>query len=441
MEHAWLDSLEEDWVSQPPTIASAAQLPSLSSMLKNRSPSPSQSPRPSRIPRRLQGPGAKLSSPSPPPIPSPSPTPNPNPNLNTSLSILGEQTPSDINIARQRVASQWARGHKASGSRALSQTLSDDSNGSVVRHSKGLRSPSADDRFDTPEWKRRLVYGDVQYGEHVDLFSSAATGLQDMFRPPEPSESRERYNQAAYHDNSTMPSSPPIPRGLPDDGDLQEILDDEEADEDDDEVDQELLNPDQVTPSPSPRRRQRQVRYKLNDGGGGGDDDDNEDSIGVSFLSNGSLHPPPAKNRPRQPSYRQSSALSIPLGSEIGSRKPSDARHELFSPILLGRHDDEDGKVDFAPLEMPAEELHKRLERLRLSQIYVDGSSDPSIYISQPAREPIFRVEDFEGFGQSGAILSIGRRGGSQRPFAQRSASPEMEFSTMLPEESIQAIL
>ncbi|KAK5997705.1 Septation initiation network scaffold protein cdc11 [Cladobotryum mycophilum] len=410
MEHAWLDSLSEDWISQAASDTSAAQLPPLKST-KQPETSPVASPfPPSRIPRRSQGPGHKP------------------PTHDTSTSILVERSTNEINIARQRLAAKLSKEGKASRSGIANRTVSGGSSGSVVHNTVQQRSPSSGDRAETPEWKRRLIYGDIQYGEHRDLFCSAATGLQDMFKPPQAGNERDGFDHTPQPYDFTMASSPPLGGNMQMNAELEELLnleDDEEAD-----------HPAEVTPSPSPRRPQRQVRYKLNV----------DDSFNASIISDGSVRRNPNSAEQEQDGiFHDSSCLSVPTGANTVSRRISgfgDTRNEDFSLILLGKHNDEDGKLDFAPLEMPADQLRQRLERLRLSQMVLDPQADPQPDADNHTNEQSATVETSEEYARNGGFVNF-RRGGrsDEGSFRNRVLSSEMgaDSSEMLPEESLQA--
>ncbi len=65
-------------------------------------------------------------------------------------------------------------------SRSVSESTSNSVGHNTVNH-KSLSASPAKNRGSTPEWKRRLIYGDVSYGEQRDLFTSAGTGLEAIF--------------------------------------------------------------------------------------------------------------------------------------------------------------------------------------------------------------------------------------------------------------------
>lgn len=93
------------------------------------------------------------------------------------------------------------------------QSALSDSYGSVVIHGtvaqKQINSPVNDN--DTPEWKRRLLKGEVGYGEQKDLFSPM--GLENIFQKPaggSTDEPKQRFSKLGLSTAlNAVPSSPP----------------------------------------------------------------------------------------------------------------------------------------------------------------------------------------------------------------------------------------
>ncbi|KAI5456544.1 hypothetical protein BGZ63DRAFT_395729 [Mariannaea sp. PMI_226] len=428
MEHAWLDSLSEDWISQPGSSPSA-QLPPL-----NQGDAPKPKETPSRIPRRTFGHRSQSSN-----------------KHDNSVNILNERSTNDVNISRHRLSlrlsqpKQTTRGGAAVGSGA-SRSVSASTTGSVVHNTTQYKSSPARGKGDTPEWKRRLIYGEVQYGEQRDLFSSAANGLQDMFKPPSASEPPSAsFGPGADADGeqheheTTMPSSPPYPQRIASidlsSADLDELEDDEP------------IYPNEVTPSPSPRRSRKEMTYKLN----------TDES---SQLSD----PTPS----RQPDiYRDESCLSVPDKVNL-ARKPSAQSgqsvllNEDFSPILIGRQSGQNGKLGFGPVELPVDQLKSKLESVRISQHLsppeVDddeeeddaddddtaarGNNSNNTTTNKSKFNNSSNLNSSERFQQAGGYINT-RRGGRSADAAlqYRPISPGfgVDTSEMLPEESLQA--
>ncbi|KAK1238063.1 hypothetical protein MKX08_002642 [Trichoderma sp. CBMAI-0020] len=516
MSHAWLDSLTEDWVSQPgssPVQPSPAQFALVKSSAK-KSSSPSPKPTPSRIPRApWRHPGAVVPKPQ-----------------DKSMTILeGDRSPKGRGSPKKRLLKFPA--DRKRDDKFLKRSPSPAFTGSVVvRKSNPSQSPSTPGMSNTPEWKRRLVHGKMQYGEQRDLFSSAAAGLQDMFKPPPSSDadadSPSPSPSFSHHLDSPSPKLEPPSPGLeplspsPDLPPLQspgtaDLYETEmpssppaqaptiNLESEGEPTSDGGIFSDQITPSPSPRRPGRDIKYKLNV----------EEDSDLSFMSNDShmdLPPLPEEvdedadedddeehdaqlaeehdeghdegqdeehdedydedpdedhdeehdeeyddehteehNEERDQQLSQDSQdsqdysyLAIPSLIDGISRKASGqsyTKNEDFSPILIGRQSDDDGKIEFTPLEMPADELRQRLERLQLNQMILDPShnaSDSAVDAKPPNPSPMDGFDHEYHFDTSHG--SSNSSGGSMRHHA---LSPDLgvDWSEMLGEDSLQA--
>jgi protein NUD1 len=395
MAHAWLDSLSEDWVSQPRSDDSAVQLPTLpQSDSRSKSSSHDQ---PSRIPRRTVAARSSAHA------------------GDTSVNILSERSASEINVSMSRAAAPPSKSVRSEGDH---RAVSESSNGSVIHNS--VRHQSSGRAGHTPEWKRRLVQGEMAYGEQRDLFCSAAEGLQDMFKPPAPMVA-DIIAEELLDDGSTMGSSPPVPHRRSS-VDLAEEVED---------YTQEDLK--QVTPSPSPRKAPRDIKYKLNV----------EDMSGM--FSSPSIAPGQRfdSRNPAEETFQDDSRLSAVSGVDPNSRKASgqsDTRNEDFSPIMIGKHSGKEGGIEFGPVEMPADQLKAKLERLRINQALLDSEAD--IEQAFDNEDASHNFESTDEFARQGGFLNT-RRGGrsAEGSFRYRGLSPvfAVDTSEMLAEESLQA--
>lgn len=302
------------------------------------------------------------------------------------------------------------------------RTVSIATNGSVV-HNKMSPESAPNREGSIPEWKRRLVYGQLQYGEQKDLFCSAATGLQDMFKPPSV-EGDEQEDQYDAHEIS-MPSSPPLYQyGVDEDIDrLVGLAEEEEHD-----------YPDQVTPSPSPRKVKRGITYTKTF--------EDDSALEDRYSANDFYQETPIRPASDQQQTAKD-ALRVPSEAQFAQRKASacsDTHNEDFSPIFIGRHGDEDGHVEFGPIEIPADELHDRLEQLQHSQLEADSPDRASYQGNTVSRAS--EIAAAERFAKNGAHVNL-RRGGrsTDGSFYNRALSPDLgvDTSEMLPEESLQA--
>lgn len=195
MESAWLDSLSEDWISQPNSENSpAGSLPSLPGSTPPSSNSVQERPFASRIPVLKS-----LAQPS----------------HDSSALPLSERSPNSYNVPIPHTSKQSSKlRNEISGAgqdRRVSRTLSVSSSQSVQHHTVQHRSISSSPQKsrNTPEWKKRLLHGDVAYGDQRDLFSPV--GLENIFKPPPPARqsSAKSLELQSKSEDVTMRSSPP----------------------------------------------------------------------------------------------------------------------------------------------------------------------------------------------------------------------------------------
>ncbi|KAI1506126.1 hypothetical protein F5X99DRAFT_124705 [Biscogniauxia marginata] len=410
MAHAWLDSLSEDWVSEPRSDTSQTQLPPLSS------PQPKSSPNPaSRIPRLNAGQAGPPSS--------------PRPARDSSAHVLSERSMNDVNIkGAQRGPSKLSSEMKSSQRRRYLTRSISSTTGSVVRntvqHTKSQSSSPTKGKEDVPEWKRRLIYGELNYGESKDLFSSAGTGLENIFRPPvvpDPVDEETAENEGHAGHDTTLPSSPPpyvkFRRGSPDPEESLEKSADESSIQ---------------HAAPPPKMTFRRTEDDSEDLSG------DQDSFAEKSRDGQALGTNPAS---------QNSVASLDVKQiNDASRKTSgqsDGRNEYFSPILISCHNTENGQMSFAPVELPAQQLRSRLEMLRRNQNVLDP--EPEIYVTQDSRAQGDETQNFENtdeYAKNGGFLNLQRGGRSEEgSFRQRPLSPPLitDTSEMLPESSLQA--
>ncbi|KAH6679976.1 leucine-rich repeat-containing protein [Plectosphaerella plurivora] len=409
MAHAWLDSLSEDWPSQLGSDASPpAQLPS-----------PKDTEEDTGLPY-TKGPASRI------PLPVGKVNRAAEDPRDSSVNVLNERSASVQNIPssarKQSKLSQEL--HPKNDQRYISQTFSASTGGSVVHNTVQHKSwNSSQNKGHTPEWKRRLVYGDVAYGEQRDLFCSAAEGLENMFKPPPPMAG----NNASQHQKDTLPSSPPA--HYPEHPETPSYEDDE------DEEQGSLARAHEGSPSPSPRKP-RGMTYRMND---------SCDASSLGDLSDPSNH---FENQGRDGTV----GVTMPTGAtsllppDDASRKTSGQsviRNEDFSPIFLThREGANSGAPAYAP-EVPVDQLKHRLEKLRINQMLLDAHAEGEIDFSDlgPNDEPE-HPENTDEFAQQGGYLNLQRGGRSgEGSFRHRPLSPGMgvDTSEMLPEESLQA--
>ncbi|RYO78211.1 hypothetical protein DL766_006451 [Monosporascus sp. MC13-8B] len=427
MAHAWLDSLSEDWISQPGSDASQLQLPGLSSSRPGSNHADSRDNL-TRISRFNAAGGRK------PPTPE------------RSTGALSERSLNDVNIPpSHRTSSRPSRETKASRcGRPFSRSVSaSSSSASVLRNTVQQKSHSASpskNLEDIPEWKKRLVYGYLSYGESKDLFSSAATGLENIFRPPPspnadkamPNEEEESERVAG--NDTTLPSSPPpYPRFMARRHRQQQ---------------RQVGMPEQSVNASSLRQPHgsapKHMNFRRTKNGTG--------DYSRSEISSAEKTAEPNNTGTQEPCNSSFTSLSAKQRLEAeaeaeASRKTSGQsiiRNEGLSPILVPRHNSEGGNISFGAVDLPAEQLRNILEDLRRNQRVVDSGSEDQPVPGATVPEGSEKYEDTADYAAKGGFLNLRRRGRSRDgSFRLRPQSPPVVINTdtseMLPESSIQA--
>lgn len=321
----------------------------------------------------------------------------------------GSQPPPPSKLSQEiklRQAQAHARARVASRSASTGSVVHN-----TVNHKSLSGSPSR--RKETPEWKRRLVYGELSYGEQQDLFTSAATGLENIFKPPPaapdpPAKGHETPDQEPESQYEvTLPSSPPQ---YPRDPSTVDIRVDDSV--------QEISEMAQ-------KRAPTSMRYRRNGDSAQGDQ---------SLQEGDSYSEWPSVNE---------TALSVPQdeASDPQSRKVSGqsvVRNEDFSPILLERRQASNGEVGFGPSDLPPDELRKRLEKLKTNQMVLSAGGSLA---SRDGEREANNSETTANYGGLGGFVNL-RRGGQSEDgsFRQHMLSSALNDSSELnPEESLQA--
>lgn len=385
MDPAWLHSLSEDWVSQPDDDASADKLPP-------RTDSRDARTAPSRVPRRTPNSKSSRSS-----------------ERNSSPLVLNERCTNESSVLGRR---RLSKGSKSTADDQTAPPL-----GSVIRNSLQHLSTSTRN-LETPEWKRRLVHGKIAYGEQRDLFSSAAAGLRDIFRQPPSGEDTVDQFQ------NTPSSSPPLHPSPGIATDLERLSTSVYSDKSASRAAHAT-----TTPSPSPRISQRELVYKACHASSPSRENSR---LALSFS---------AKARRRNASATLINPV-VGAASQHASRKASgqsDIRNEDFSPILIGRHSEQGGGIEFAPAEVPVEQLHHKLKRLQMDQMLMHYL--PRDY-SDDANDTKANIDSKDAYIRKGGVMVLhrGGRSGDDSSYS-RGLSSDLgaEISEILPEESLQA--
>lgn len=415
MENAWLDSLSEDWISQPRSEGSpTGSLPALaqstaSSVSDNRATS-------SRIPLRKS-----LAT----------------KNFDSSDLPLSERSANDNNIPLSQRSVRYptklrnelslrSRGRKLSRTASASTTNSVQHN--TIQHKSLSVSPQKSRHtIETPEWKRRLLHGEVAYGEQRDLFSPA--GLENIFRPPPPSQNQVSSNQpkrSGREESVIMPSSPPLYAR-----------------------DVSAVNPPLSDDTPESNNRPgkkepRAMKYKLADSDVEllSEDDRSEDrsfSPVQQIAENSKLaHESDQTIDETLDTSLKSVIRPVDTGRTVSGQ--SDIRHEDLSPIFISRHSTIDGNIDYVALDMPATVLQQRLHEMGIANTVESSRIEHTNPI--PLRESI--ANNTADFARNGRFVNLGRGGYSEEGSFQKrmlssSSVRPIDESGILLEESVQA--
>ncbi|KAL3421424.1 wd repeat domain-containing protein [Phlyctema vagabunda] len=408
MDQAWLDSLSEDWVSQHGSSGSPA--PSLPSYPNSTVGSES-----------CLRPASRTSK--------SAPTNQATPSAHDSSNIpLSERSLNEINIQlSQRNAPRPSKLRDELANSTRGRRLSASSSQSVVYNTVQHKSHSSSPRkgiTETPEWKKRLLQGDVAYGDQKDLFSAA--GLESIFRPPPSNTESPAKRAPTFGEGSIMPSSPP-----PYDVGRQGSSAASNA------------NPRENTNTQVQDEQQpRGMKYRMTDTGSS-QFSDNDLSRSSDF------HPKrPGQAEMKHPEHTTTSSPtrnSTVQGDllEAATRLVSGQsiiRNEVFSPIYISKHNTSDGKIDYSPLDETAEEPKKQAADGK-----IDDKESP-VPVEDEASEllPDEAITETDRFAHDGRFVTVQRGSLSHdRSFQKRiltpNSLPPIDESAMLPEESIQA--
>jgi len=339
-------------------------------------------------------------------------------------SPLSERNLSEINIPISQRASrvpsklrdEMPNSMRGRPSRRASISTVASSPYNTIQHKSVSLSPEKRPH-ETPEWKRRLIHGEVAYGEQRDLFAPA--GLENIFRPPSPQNALAKtFTSQNFEDRSAMPSSPPVYHNL------QET---------------------RMGSDPHPKKKPGGIEYKLVD-----EDSDDFSANDLSYSSNFR----PVLIRSQQENSKdgkshtqlQPSTTYQKLGMESTLRMvsgQSDKRNEELSPIYLSQNNTTRGKINYAAMDVSSGELQERLDNLQeesQQEFTVDYSVENDTSQALPANITV----ETEDYAHNGHFVNLRRGGHSEEgSFQKRMLSstslPAIDESDMLPEESMQA--
>lgn len=374
----WLDSLSEDWISEP---RSSQSNPNIDVPLSPAHSSPRNNLSQSRIPRYKPRSTSNLSV---------SDTADPTRKFSgqkdrRATSALNESSFSDLNAAQPqglKGASQPSnpKAPRPSGKRLESASTLSHVPQDTVQHKPSRSSPARDPNFqNTPDWKRRIIQGKIAPGDQCDLFSPI--GLEKVFKPPK-SGSRGIHGRGVATKRSQpeeYPSSPPLyPMGSQEKSNITS------------QGQARFKSP--VLPI---KRNLKNEGHESDHWGGSGvgidhreasGDNSNKHSI-ISNNSSGDKSRPksavassskirPTKKQARSSSgtaTRQSDKSEVTTHNRPPRKSPDssmrqDDRDENISPFFISRHQTLDGRVDYAALDMSVSQLRCQMDKLRLEQ-------------------------------------------------------------------------
>lgn len=368
MDH-WLDSLSEDWISQPASPRSNSS--KHSSILRGAS-SPNSNGSQSRIPRykprsvsnlsiasgKGDGVGSSLRR------------------TNSNDAVLKEKTSSNLNSSRNRIPNEQVKSHSPGNAskRALGRHASTGSTPIVPQDTVQVRaSPSKNINGQaTPDWKRRVLKENLGKG---DLFSPI--GLESVFKPPtigSKAKTKPAMKKQPSELENVASSPPPYPalaRQSPDspDGDpnkptlalspRSELSGKEES---------RYIAPHEIE-LPSTIGERAKMAPTVNNGHSGPIPSSDAIMGGSSVL-------PTAPTPPQLGAYDGSSLRSASDNAQHGriSSVPDKARDENISPFFVSRHNTVDGRVEYAAIDMSMRRLRSQMDKLRTQQQNVPSS-------------------------------------------------------------------
>lgn len=318
----------------------------------------------------------------------------------------------------------------------------------------------------TPEWKKRVLKGNIAPGDQCDLFSPI--GLENVFKPPtldqKPTPKRgAKLKPATVED---YPSSPP-----PYQSNENKILNHGPAATIRDRLpilpssriagEQDTNSKEETSRKMSISNRsdkQAQTRGRIRS------IPSHRQAASPQSTHSASQHtlqmPRPSKDRPAQRKIIPSSdSVASQVGKNTAStRGPSagfanaqnisiqdDNRDERISPLYVSRHQTVDGRIDYAALDMSMHQLRSQMEELREQQQHrpLSLSSDNGVNYTEPKpieNLPPLDIEDNDWTSQSlpeglstgtdafvanGGFVNL-RRGGysNEGSFQRRPLSP-----------------
>lgn len=424
----WLDSLSEDWISQPRSshsnsILNTPPLPGNSSHESNAS----QSRIPRYNPRSVSGVGSGATKTSERRSSSAA-------NINQNTALI-ERSSSNMNASQRQgpkgnaklnnPTSETKQRSKRQASTSSLPSMRQD----TVQHKPSWQSPRQGSNSQaTPEWKKRVLQGNIVPGDQCDLFSPI--GLEKVFKPPTLGQ-KTTPKRSAKSKPATIeehrPSPPPYPsnaKNLPNRGSPAATLDRlsvlPSSMKQPGKHDNSLKLPTtKEMPLDTEPKKQMQTRGK-------GKIIQSPGQAASPQLINNASHHTPAKPKSSKDRSAQrntvlpSESISSQADSDMASiGEPSagfadtqnvsiqnDDRDEKISPFYVSRHQTIDGRIDYAALDMSMHQLRTQMEELREQQQHrpLSPLSDNGVDYAELKPEedlPLLDTEDNDWTSQS----------------------------------------
>ena len=370
----WLDSLSEDWVSQPtsPRSTSSKQ----TSVLRD-APSPSSNGSQSRIPRYKPRSASNLSTASLKEIGLGSSLRR----VNSNEAALKEKTSSNLNASRNRMPN--GQGPGSASRKALGRHVSTGSIPVVPQDTVQVRVSPAKiiDGHATPDWKRRVLKENLGKG---DLFSPI--GLENMFRPPTLGPKRKGKPAVVKKKPSKkedLPSSPPAYPALtsqnpntPASKTKELTMASPPQSARSGKNDSRHLVPQEIEmPSTNDRRAERPFNANVKPA----DPEPRSDEDAGRILALPTAPTPPQRVPYDRPSTR---SRSNDANHSMISSVPGKTSDENISPFFVSRHNTVDGHVEYAAIDMSMRRLRAQMDKLRMQQQNIPSSRSSDHEIS-----------------------------------------------------------
>lgn len=433
----WLDSLSEDWVSQPRSPHSSSVL--RGSILRD-SPSPVSNASQSRIPRYKPLSVSAFST--------ASDRNSNNPGTSRKNSQIGgalrEKTSSNINAiqkAKQKKQSPDPNGAPVMphGRQTSIGSVSEVAEGTVQHKASPMKLQTSNC---TPDWKRRIL----KENGRGDLFSPI--GLESVFKPPT-IHAKQQANPTEKRKPSlkkNVPSSPP--------SQMKPAVDNHKVPGKEPQTHAEDLsahtkslvgayNNQNPLSQANGNSTMRYSRHRASGFDVSGQDHSNLVKSPRSAGPEMSLPPLPRSQDSASASKSRSLASKDFQDSGVSSDK---SRNEDFSPFYVSRHNTVDGRIGYAAVDASMHRLRSQMDSLRLQQQNIPssrssdngvdyfGSKRSTSHISTQQLHDVTSQSlpdnlsmGTDAFAASGGFVSI-RRGGysNDGSFQRRPESPSL---------------